>query len=92
MTDNAKKVLNYLKEQGVGVPQTYKGVAEALGFEKQAAVIGSVGSERGGLVKNGFVEKFTETVETEDGKIKEVKKFALTQAGMDYNPESETNE
>lgn len=89
MTENARKVLDYLKGQGVGTAFTYKEVADALGFEKQAAVIGTVGSERGGLVKKGLVEKFSETVELEDGKLKEVKKFALTQLGAEYDPDAE---
>lgn len=92
MTENARKVLDYLKAQGVGTPLTYKEVADALGFEKQAAVIGTIGSDRGGLVKKGLVEKFTETVEQEDGKLKEIKKFALTQAGAEFDPDSAEEE
>ena len=92
MTENSKKVLEFLQENGVGKAFTYKEVAEALDFDNTATVIGSVGSERGGLVKRGLVEKFAEEVELEDGKTKTIKKFALTQAGMDFDPNATEEE
>lgn len=88
MSENSIKVLNYLKAAGVGVPFTYKQVAEDLNFEHQTVVTGAIGSTRSGMVKRGLVEKFVEAVEDENGKITNVKKFALTQAGMDFDPEA----
>ena len=83
MTENSRKVLNFLKQAGVGVAFTTKDVQTALGFEKAGCVTGSVT----GLVKKGYAERFTETVETEDGKVKEIKKFALTESGFNYDPD-----
>lgn len=92
MTENSKRVLKFLQENGVGKAFTYKQVAEALDFDNTATVIGSVGGERSGLVKRGFVEKFAEEVELEDGKTKTIKKFALTEAGMNFDPDAEEEE
>lgn len=83
MSENARKVLDYLKNAGVGVAFTYKQVAEDLGFDKPAAVVGTVTS----LAKKDYVEKFEDIVETEDGKSVTVKKFALNEAGMSYCPD-----
>ena len=85
MTDNAKKVLNYLKEAGAGVKFTTNQVAKDLGFEKSVTVTGSVSN----LVKKGYAEKFVESEEDEDGKVKNVKYYALTEAGMNYDPDNE---
>ncbi len=84
MTENSRKVLDYLKSKGVGTAFTVNEVKDALGFESGAAVTGAVS----GLVRKDRAERFIETVEI-DGKMKEVKKFALTQAGMDFNPDEE---
>ena len=88
MTENSRKVLDFLKQAGVGVAFTTKDVQTALGFEKAGCVTGSVT----GLVKKGYAERFTETVETEDGKVKEIKKFALTEEGMTFDPDAEVEE
>lgn len=85
MTENSRKVFEYLKAAGAGVPFTTKQVQEALGFEKAGSVTGSVT----GLVKKGYAERFTESVEDENGKSKEVKKFALTEAGANFDPDAE---
>lgn len=84
-TENSRKVLEYLKAQGAGVAFTTKQVQEALGFEKHCPVTGSVNS----LCKKGYAERFTETVEDENGKKTEVKKFALTEAGANFDPDAE---
>lgn len=82
MTENSRMVLNFLKGNGVGAKFTHKEVADALGFETTAAVVGSVT----GLVNKELAVREKET-RTVDGKEKEVSVFYLTQAGMDYNPD-----
>lgn len=84
MTENSRKVFEYLKAAGAGVAFTTKDVQTALGFEKAGSVTGSVT----GLVRKGYAERFTETVEDENGKAKEVKKFALTEAGANFDPDA----
>lgn len=91
MTENSRKVFDYLKAAGAGVKFTTKQVQEALNFEKAGSVTGSVT----GLVRKGYAERFTETVEVEeDGKTKtkEVKYFALTDAGVAFDPDAEVEE
>lgn len=92
MTEGARKVLDYLQAAGAGVKFTTKQVQEALGFEKAGSVTGSVT----GLVKKGYAERFTETEEytTEKGEVKtrEVKYFALTAEGAEFDPEAEVDE
>lgn len=80
MTENSRKVFEYLKEAGPGVKFTTKQVQTALGFEKAGSVTGSVT----GLVKKGYAERFAEV--DEDGK--EIKYFALTEAGMAFDPDA----
>lgn len=72
------KVLQALQEAGPGVKFTTKQLQNQLGFEKAGSVTGSVT----GLVKKGFCVRFSEP--DEDGK--EIKYFALTDEGMNYNP------
>lgn len=80
MTENSRKVFNFLKDAGPGVKFTTKQVQTALNFEKAGSVTGSVT----GLVKKGYAERFTEV--GEDGK--EIKYFALTEAGMAFDPDA----
>ena len=84
MTENSRKVFEYLKNAGVGVSFTTKEVQTALGFEKAGSVTGSVT----GLCNKGYATRFTETIEDENGKTKEVKKFALTEAGFNFDPDA----
>lgn len=84
MSENARKIFDFLKAAGAGVQFTTKQVQEALGFEKAGTVTGTIT----GLVKKEYAERFVETVETEDGKTKEIKTFALTPAGMNYDPDA----
>jgi len=76
MTENSRKVFEYLKAAGAGVKFTTKQVQEALGFEKAGSV----------------TERFKETVEVEGGKTKEVSYFCLTEAGMAFDPDATTEE
>ena len=88
MTENARKVLEFLKAAGVGVKFTANEVKDALGFEKVGCVTGSVT----GLVNKECAERFTETITDENGKTKEIKKFALTQKGMELDPDQQAEE
>ncbi len=88
MTENSRKVFEYLKSAGAGVKFTTKQVQEALGFEKAGSVTGSVT----GLCRKGYAERFKEMVETEDGKTKEVSYFCLTETGMAFDPDAEVAE
>lgn len=88
MTENSRKVFEYLKAAGAGVKFTTKQVQEALGFDKAGSVTGSVT----GLVKKGYAERFSETTEDENGKVKEVKYFALTDAGVAFDPDAEVED
>lgn len=84
-SENSTRVFKFLKEAGVGVGFTTKQVQEALSFEKSGSVTGSVT----GLVNRGFAQRYTETVTDTEGKSKEVKMFALTQEGADYDLDAE---
>ena len=83
MTANSRKVFDYLKGNGVGVKFTHKEVADALGFENTAAVVGSVT----GLVNKELAVREKET-RTVDGKDKEVSVFWLTEKGAQYDPDA----
>lgn len=88
MSENARKVLAYMKEQGVGTRLTTKQTQTALNLDKAGMVTGSVT----GLVNKGYAERFVEVVEDENGKTKEIKYFALTPAGMDFDPDAVTED
>lgn len=88
MTENSRKVFEFLKGNGAGVKFTTKQVQEALGFEKPGSVTGSVT----GLCRKGYAERFSENVEDENGKVTTVKYFALTPAGMEFDPDAATEE
>ena len=88
MSENSRKVLEYLKNAGVGVKFTYKQVATDLGFDKVGAVVGSITS----FAKKEKVDKFEESVTDSEGKTKVVKFFALNDAGAAWDPDAETDE
>lgn len=85
MTEGSKKVYEALKNAGVGVEFTTHEMMELCGFEKAGSVTGSVT----GLCRKGYAERVTREVTDDEGKTKEVKKFFLTQAGYDWNPDAE---
>ena len=87
MTENSRKVFDYLKSAGAGVKFTTKQVQEALGFEKAGSLTGWVT----GLVRKGYAERFKETVEVEEGKTKEISYFCLTEAGAAFDPDAEVD-
>lgn len=88
MTENSRKVFEFLKAAGAGVEFTTKQVQEALGFEKPGSVTGSVQ----GLVKKGLAERHNKEIEVmaEDGskKLKTVSVFALNDKGMNFDPDA----
>lgn len=84
-SEGSIKVFRFLKEAGVGVGFTTKEVQTALNFEKPGSVTGSVTA----LVNKGHAVRFTESVTDAEGKEKDVKKFALTQEGADYDLDAE---
>lgn len=83
MTENSRKVFDFLKGNGVGVKFTTNQVKDALGFDNIGSVVGSVT----GLVNKGFAERAKEMCEV-DGKNKEVSVFWLTNAGAAFDPDS----
>lgn len=83
MTENSRKVFDFLKGNGAGVKFTTLQVKEALDFEKTGSVVGSIT----GLVNKGFAER-TKEVHTIDGKEKEISVFWLTDAGAAFDPDS----
>lgn len=85
MTPNSRKVLDFLKGNGVGVKFTTREVQNALGFEKSGSVTGSVT----GLAKKGYAVWEKEIREV-DGQEKEVSVFYLTEAGANFVPEDPT--
>lgn len=87
MTENSRKVFEYLKAAGAGVKFTTKQVQQDLGFEKSGSVTGSVT----GLVRKGYAVRETAVVEV-DGKEKEVKVFYLTEEGAAFDPDADVEE
>ena len=88
MTENSRKVLEFLKAAGPGVKFTTKQVQESLGFEKAGSVTGSVT----GLVNKGYAERAKEEVQDAEGKTKTISVFWLTEAGMAFDPDAEVDE
>lgn len=81
MTENSKKVLDYLKAH-YGEKLTANQIAEALGITVPA-VTGSVN----GLVKND--RAFREEAKAEkDGKEVTIKYISLTEAGYNFDPDA----
>lgn len=87
MTANSRKVLDFLKGNGVGVKFTTKEVQTALGFEKAGTVTGSVT----GLCNKGYAVREKEE-RTIDGETKTVSVFYLTEEGAAFDPNAITAE
>lgn len=85
MGESPRKILAVLKEAGVGVAFDTRTMMDACGFEKPGSVTGSVTS----LVNKGLAVRYKEPVTDEKGKTKEVSKFALTEEGMNFDPDAE---
>lgn len=80
MSEGSRKVFETLKAAGAGTAFTVHEMMKLCGFEKAGSVTGSVT----GLARKGYAEWFTDT----DAEGKEVKKFTLTEAGMQFNPDA----
>lgn len=89
MTDNSRRVFNFLKENH-GEKLTAQDIQTALGLEKLAAVTGSVN----GLVKKGYAvrEEAVIPAAEEGAKDVKVKYISLTDAGMDFDPDAKTED
>ena len=83
MTDNSRKVFEFLKENH-GVKVTAQEIAKELDVTINA-VTGSVN----GLVCKDLAVRTEEAVTGEDGKVSTVKYIALTDAGMAYDPDAQ---
>ena len=83
MTDNSRKVFEFLKENH-GVKVTAQEIAKELDVTINA-VTGSVN----GLVNKDLAVRTEEAVTGEDGKVSTVKYIALTDAGMAYDPDAQ---
>ncbi len=83
MTENSKRVLNYLKSIN-GQNVTAADVAEEMGLEtKQVNGIFTAAIQRKGLGVRTPAE-----IELEDGTHKQVKFLSLTPAGMSFDPDA----
>lgn len=78
MTDNTKRLLEYLKTQPQ--PVQLRPTAEALGISWQG-----VNALMNQLVKNDLAIRVPHLVNDDAGKAKEIKLLALTDAGRNYN-------
>ena len=85
MSENSKKVLNYLKEVHGGDPVTAADVADALGLEKRQVD----GIFTSAIQRKNLGVRVPAEVELEDGTHKTVKFLKLTDAGMAFDPEVE---
>ena len=82
MTENSRKVFDFLKENDKEF--TAQDISAALGISV-AAVTGSVN----GLVKKGRAVRREETSTGADGKAKIVKYISLTDEGKAFDPDAE---
>lgn len=83
MTENSRKIYGYLKDNH-GKKLTANEIKDALGVTI-SAVTGSVN----GLVKKGFAVREEVSVAGADGKPSVIKYIALTDAGLDFDPDAE---
>ena len=83
MSENSKKVLNYLKEND-GVDLTAADVATALGVEKRSVD----GAFTSALQRKGYGERIPAEITNEDGTHKPVKLLRLTPAGKAFDPDA----
>ena len=84
MSENSKKVLNYLKDVN-GSNVTAADVAEALGLEKRSVD----GIFTSAIQRKGLGVRTLAEVELDDGTHKQVKFLSLTPAGLAFDPTAE---
>lgn len=87
MSENSKRVLNYLKEIN-GQQVTAADVAEALGLGTSSVN----GSFTSAIQKKGLGVRTPAEIELEDGTHKTVKFLSLTAEGMKFDPDAEDAE
>ena len=83
MSENSKRVLNYLKEIA-GENVTAADVAAALGLEKRSVD----GIFTSAIQRKGLGVRTPAEIELEDGTHKQVKFLSLTPAGMSFDPDA----
>lgn len=88
MSENARKILDYLKGAGVGARFSTKDLMTALNFEKTGSVTGTMTS----LVNKGYAEKDKVETQNEEGKTSTVTVYWLNDAGMAFDPDAEVEE
>ena len=84
MSENSKKVLNYLKEIN-GEHVTAADIAEALGLEKRQVD----GIFTSAIQRKNLGVRTPAEIELEDGTHKAVKFMSLTEAGMAFDPDAD---
>lgn len=84
MKESSRNVFNYLKAN-YGTPLTNNDIATALGVSG-STVVGSVQ----GLVRKGYAIRTDDEVTGQDGKVVKIKHISLTEAGLEFNPDAET--
>jgi hypothetical protein len=83
MSENSKKVLNYLKEIN-GENVTAADVAETLGLEKRQID----GIFTSAIQRKGLGVRVPAEIELEDGTHKAIKFLQLTDEGMAFDPDA----
>ena len=83
MSENSKKVLNYMKEIN-GADVTAADVAAALGLEKRQID----GIFTSAIQRKGYGVRVPAEITLEDGTHKPVKFLKLTDAGMAFDPDA----
>lgn len=83
MSENSKKVLNYMKEIN-GEKVTSEDVANALGLEKKSVD----GIFTSAIQRKGLGVRIPAEVELEDGSHKAIKFLALTDEGLAFDPDA----
>lgn len=87
LKDNARKVFDYVKSLN-GADVTAADIADATGLEVRS-VNGIVTSA---FQKKGLMERIPAEIELEDKTHKAVKFIRLTQAGLEFDPDSDDSE
>jgi DNA-binding MarR family transcriptional regulator len=82
MTPNARRILDYLKEN-FGSEMTKQEIAAKLGVSV-SAVVGTTNA----LIKKGMMTERAESSLDEKGKEKIVKYVSLTEEGNDFDPDA----
>lgn len=84
MKESSRNVFNYLKTN-YGTPLTNNDIAAALNVSG-STVVGSVQ----GLVRKGYAVRTEDEITGQDGKVVKVKYISLTEAGLEFDPDAET--